>query len=172
MLASGLHVKLPQAKAAEKLDQKPPVVLTFSKDGHVTLDGRDYNPRSDRRRGADARLGDDRTQSIHPARRQGRQLWGRRRPDGCAFCLRMALTCPGDMILTGPAGKTAPATSSDSRPQRLRITRPLPSFPRLLLRQRRKERGHDLRCGRQNSVFPPGRKDRRLPLCRRNCAFR
>ena len=64
MLAAGLHVSLPQAKAAQKLDPKPPVALTFSKDGHVTLDGQEFA--LDKILDAvQARLGDDKTQVIH-----------------------------------------------------------------------------------------------------------
>ena len=64
MLATGLHVNLPQAKAAEKVDPKPPVVLTYTKEGKVSLDGQDYT--LDKILDAvQARLGDDKTQPIH-----------------------------------------------------------------------------------------------------------
>lgn len=64
MLAAGLHVNLPQAKAAEKLNPKPPVVLTYTKEGKINLDGRDYT--LDQILDAvQAKLGDDRTQAIH-----------------------------------------------------------------------------------------------------------
>jgi len=63
MMAAGLPVSLPQAKAAQKLDPKPPVILTFAKDGKISLDDREYTldeivPT------VEARLGDDRTQPI------------------------------------------------------------------------------------------------------------
>jgi biopolymer transport protein ExbD len=64
MLAAGLHVSLPQAKAAEKLDRKPPVVLSLSKAGRVDLDGQDYalDQLID---AVQARLGEDKKQAIH-----------------------------------------------------------------------------------------------------------
>ena len=64
MLAAGLHVSLPQAKAAQRLDPKPPVVLTFSRDGRVTLDGQDY-ALDKIVEAVEARLGDDKTQAIN-----------------------------------------------------------------------------------------------------------
>lgn len=64
MLAVGLHVNLPQASAAAKLDPKPPVVLTYSKDGRIDLDGQDYA--LDQILAAiQAKLGDNKTQPIH-----------------------------------------------------------------------------------------------------------
>ncbi|MCI4677829.1 biopolymer transporter ExbD [Rhodoblastus acidophilus] len=63
MMAAGLHVSLPQAKAAQKLDPKPPVVLNFTKDGKVDLDGQDY-ALDEVVAAVEARLGDNRTQPI------------------------------------------------------------------------------------------------------------
>jgi len=64
MLATGLRVALPQARAAEKLDPKKPVVLTFAKDGHVSLDDRTLNL-DEVADAVRARLGDDLAQPIH-----------------------------------------------------------------------------------------------------------
>lgn len=64
MLTAGLHVNLPKAKAAQKLDPKPPVVLTYTRDGKVELDGESYGVEQIVEV-VQARLGDDRTQPIH-----------------------------------------------------------------------------------------------------------
>jgi biopolymer transport protein ExbD len=64
MMAAGLHVSLPQAKAAQKLDPKPPVVLTITKDGKVNLDGQAY-ALEEIVAAVESRLGDDRTQPVH-----------------------------------------------------------------------------------------------------------
>jgi biopolymer transport protein TolR len=124
MLASGLHVKLPQAKAAEKLDQKPPVVLTFSKDGHVTLDGQDYN--LDQIVDAvQTRLGDDRTQSIHLRADKDASY-------GDVVGLMDVLSSHGLTrlaILTGPASKTAPAASASAAAPADKKTAPVAPAP-------------------------------------------
>jgi biopolymer transport protein TolR len=64
MMAAGLHVNLPQAKAAVTLDPKPPVVLTYTRDGRVNLDGRDYTM-NEIIAAVEAKLGEDRAQPLH-----------------------------------------------------------------------------------------------------------
>jgi biopolymer transport protein ExbD len=64
MMAAGLHVNLPQAKAAAKLDPKPPVVLTYAKDGRVHFEGQDYAP-DQVIAVVVGKLGEDRSQPIH-----------------------------------------------------------------------------------------------------------
>ena len=64
MMAAGLHVNLPQAKAAAKLDPKPTVVLTYQRDGRVELDGQTY-ALAELLPAVEAKLGEDRTQAIH-----------------------------------------------------------------------------------------------------------
>ena len=111
MIAAGLHVSLPQAKAAEKLDQKPPVVLTFSKDARVTLDGQDY--KLDQIVDAvQARLGDDRTQAIHLRADKDASY-------GDVVALMDQLASHGLTrlaVLTGPAAKVDPAKPATPAP--------------------------------------------------------
>jgi biopolymer transport protein ExbD len=109
MLAAGLHVSLPQAKAARKLDPKPPVVLTFSKDGHVTLDGQVFA--LDKIVDAvQARLGDDKTQPIHLRADKDASY-------GDVVALMDLLASRGLSrlaVLTGPVGNAAPAEAAAS----------------------------------------------------------
>ena len=110
MIAAGLHVSLPQAKAAEKLNQKPPVVLTFSKDGRVSLDGQDY-ALDKIIEAVQARLGDDRTQVIH-LRADKEASYG----DVVALMDQLAshgLTRLA--VLTGPAAKVDVATPAPAQ---------------------------------------------------------
>jgi len=103
MLTAGLHVNLPQAKAAQKLDPKPPVVLTYGKDGTVELDGQSY--RVDQiAEAVEAKLGDDRTQPIHLRADRDAAY-------GDVVGLMDVLAAHGLTrlaVLTGPAGKGEP----------------------------------------------------------------
>ena len=64
MLAAGMRVDLPQAKSAQPLNPKEPVIITVRKDGKLFLGQEELSPGQV----ADAvrtRLGDDRERAIH-----------------------------------------------------------------------------------------------------------
>jgi len=108
MLTAGLHVNLPKAKAAQKLDPKPPVSLTVGRDGKIEMDGQSYDL-DGIVEAVEARLGDDRSQPIH-LRADREASYGE------IVGLMDALAAHGLTrlaLLTGPAGKGA-----DSRPPR------------------------------------------------------
>jgi biopolymer transport protein ExbD len=123
MIAAGLHVSLPQAKAAEKLDKKSPVALTFSKDGHVTLDGQEYA--LDKIIDAvQARLGGDKTQAIHLRADKDASY-------GDVVGLMDQLASHGLTrlaVLTGPAAKVDPASPSPPAPDAAKAA-PVASAP-------------------------------------------
>jgi len=107
MLTAGLHVNLPKAKAAQKLDPKPPVVLTYGKDGRVELDGQSYGLEQIVE-AVEAKLGDDRTQPIHLRA-------DRESAYGDVVALMDALAAHGLIrlaLLTGPAGKVVDSSKS------------------------------------------------------------
>ena len=64
MLAAGMRVDLPQAKSAQPLNPKEPVIITVRKDGKLFLGQEELLPGqvADAVR---ARLGDDRERAIH-----------------------------------------------------------------------------------------------------------
>jgi biopolymer transport protein ExbD/biopolymer transport protein TolR len=64
MLAAGMRVDLPQAKSAQPLNPKEPVIITVRKDGKLYLGREELSPGqvADAVR---ARLGDDRERAIH-----------------------------------------------------------------------------------------------------------
>ena len=63
LLAAGVKVELPQAKAAQPLDPKEPVVVTVGKDGRLSLGTEEISP--DRLvEAVEARLGEDRTRVV------------------------------------------------------------------------------------------------------------
>jgi biopolymer transport protein ExbD/biopolymer transport protein TolR len=64
LLAAGMRVELPQAKSAQPLDPKEPVIVTVAKDGKIYL-GHDEIAAVDLPLAIRARLGDDRTRAIH-----------------------------------------------------------------------------------------------------------
>jgi len=112
MMAAGLHVSLPQARAAQKLDPKPPVVLTIARDGKVSLDGEELAP--DRLVAAvEARIGDDKTQPIHL--RADRDV-----SYGDVVIVMDQLASHGLTrlaILTGPPGKAEPPSAAGQGPR-------------------------------------------------------
>ncbi|MCW2276470.1 biopolymer transport protein ExbD [Rhodoblastus acidophilus] len=113
MLTAGLHVNLPKAKAAQKLDPKPPVILTYARDGKVELDGESY----DLAQIVDAvetRLGDDRTQPIHLRADRDSSY-------GDVVALMDALAARGLTrlaLLTGPVGKAADSSKPTGQAER------------------------------------------------------
>jgi biopolymer transport protein ExbD/biopolymer transport protein TolR len=64
LLAKGVKVNLPQASAAQPLNQKDPIVVTVGKDGKISLGADSVTPDSliD---GIRAMMGDDRTRVVH-----------------------------------------------------------------------------------------------------------
>jgi biopolymer transport protein ExbD/biopolymer transport protein TolR len=64
MLAAGMRVDLPQAKSAQPLNPKEPVIITVRKDGKLFLGREELSPEqvADAVR---AQLGDDRERAIH-----------------------------------------------------------------------------------------------------------
>ena len=64
MLAAGMHVNLPQAKTAQPLNPKEPVIITVRKDGKLFL-GQDELPPGQVTDAVRAKLGDDRDRAIH-----------------------------------------------------------------------------------------------------------
>ena len=64
LLATGVKVQLPQAKAAQPLNPKEPVVVTVGKDGKVSL-GPDEVPVDLLASAVRGKLGDDVTQVVH-----------------------------------------------------------------------------------------------------------
>ena len=64
LLATGVKVDLPQAKAAKPLDPKAPVVVAVGSDGHIAL-GADQIDRADLVARVKLKLGDDLSQVIH-----------------------------------------------------------------------------------------------------------
>ena len=112
MMAAGLHVSLPQARAAQKLDPKPPVVLTIARDGKVSLDGEELSP--DRLVAAvEARIGDDKTQPVHL--RADRDV-----SYGDVVIVMDQLASHGLTrlaILTGPPGKEEPPSAAGQGPR-------------------------------------------------------
>jgi biopolymer transport protein TolR len=64
LLAAGMRVDLPQAKSAQPLDPKEPVIVTVAKDGKIYL-GQDAVTVDELPGAVRARLGDDRTRAIH-----------------------------------------------------------------------------------------------------------
>jgi biopolymer transport protein ExbD/biopolymer transport protein TolR len=64
LLATGVKVDLPQAKAAKPLDPKAPVVVAIDRDGHVAL-GAEQVDRADLVARVKLKLGDDLSQIVH-----------------------------------------------------------------------------------------------------------
>ncbi len=64
MLAAGMRVDLPQAKTAQPLNPKEPVIITVRKDGKLFL-GQDELPPGQVAYAVRAKLGDDRERAIH-----------------------------------------------------------------------------------------------------------
>jgi biopolymer transport protein ExbD/biopolymer transport protein TolR len=63
LLAAGVKVELPQAKAAQPLDPKEPVVVTVGKDGRLSLGTEEISP--DRLvEAVEGRLGEDRARVV------------------------------------------------------------------------------------------------------------
>ena len=64
LLAKGVKVNLPQAKATAPLNQKDPIVVTVSKDGKISLGTDEVSPDAliD---GARAKMGDDASRVVH-----------------------------------------------------------------------------------------------------------
>jgi biopolymer transport protein TolR len=64
LLAKGVKVNLPQAKAAQPLNQKDPIVVTVGKDGKISLGADSVTPDTliD---GIHAAMGDDLTRVVH-----------------------------------------------------------------------------------------------------------
>ncbi len=64
LLAKGVKVNLPQAKAAQPLNQKDPIVVTVGKEGKISLGTEEMTP--DRLiDGIHAAMGDDLTRVVH-----------------------------------------------------------------------------------------------------------
>ncbi|WP_363350253.1 biopolymer transporter ExbD [Methylocystis echinoides] len=64
LLAKGVKVNLPQASAAQPINQKDPIVVTVGKDGKVSL-GADPVSEDALIDGINAMMGDDRTRVVH-----------------------------------------------------------------------------------------------------------
>jgi biopolymer transport protein ExbD/biopolymer transport protein TolR len=64
MLAAGMRVDLPQAKSAQPVDPKEPVIITVQKDGKLFL-GRDEVAPGQVAAAVRAKLGADRDRAIH-----------------------------------------------------------------------------------------------------------
>jgi biopolymer transport protein TolR len=64
MLAAGMRVDLPQAKSAQPVDPKEPVIITVQKDGKLFL-GRDEIAAGQVAQTLRAKLGADRDRAIH-----------------------------------------------------------------------------------------------------------
>jgi biopolymer transport protein ExbD/biopolymer transport protein TolR len=64
LLATGVKVDLPQAKAAKPLDPKQPVVVAIDRDGHVAL-GAEQVERADLAARVKLALGDDLARVVH-----------------------------------------------------------------------------------------------------------
>ncbi len=64
LLATGVKVDLPQAKAAKPLDPKEPVVVAIDRDGHVAL-GAEQVERADLVARVKLALGDDLGRTVH-----------------------------------------------------------------------------------------------------------
>jgi biopolymer transport protein ExbD len=64
MLAAGVKVNLPQAKAAQPLNPKEPIVITVTKDGRLNL-GADAMTREGLVAAIEAKIGNDPTHLIH-----------------------------------------------------------------------------------------------------------
>jgi biopolymer transport protein ExbD/biopolymer transport protein TolR len=64
LLATGVKVQLPQARAAQPLNPKEPVVITVGKDGKVSL-GPDEVPADGLVDAVKAKLGDDASRVVH-----------------------------------------------------------------------------------------------------------
>jgi biopolymer transport protein ExbD/biopolymer transport protein TolR len=64
LLATGVKVDLPQAKAAKPLDPKAPVVVAIDRDGHIAL-GAEQIDRADLLARVKLKLGDDLSQVVH-----------------------------------------------------------------------------------------------------------
>ncbi|MGA8172561.1 MAG: biopolymer transporter ExbD, partial [Methylocystis sp.] len=64
LLAKGVKVNLPQAKAAQQLNQKDPIVVTIGKDGKVSL-GSDTTTLDALVDGVRTLMGDDLTRVVH-----------------------------------------------------------------------------------------------------------
>ena len=63
LLAAGVKVELPQAKAVQPLDPKDPIVVTVGKDGRLSLGTEEIS--ADRLvEAVEGRLGDDRTRVV------------------------------------------------------------------------------------------------------------
>jgi biopolymer transport protein ExbD/biopolymer transport protein TolR len=64
LLAAGMRVDLPQARSAQPLDPKEPVIVTVAKDGKIYL-GQDPISVEELPRAVRARLAGDQTRAIH-----------------------------------------------------------------------------------------------------------
>ena len=109
MMAAGLHVNLPQAKAAAKLDPKPPVVLTYKREGAIHFDGQDYALAA-LLPAVEAKLGDDRARPIHLRADRDASY-------GDVVALMDLLASHGLTrlaVLTGPTGPEAPKPAAES----------------------------------------------------------
>jgi biopolymer transport protein TolR len=64
MLASGMRVDLPQAKTAQPLDPKEPIIITVTRDGKAFVGGDEVAP-AELAQAVRAKLGNDRDRMIH-----------------------------------------------------------------------------------------------------------
>ena len=64
MLASGMRVDLPQAKTAQPLDPKEPIIITVTRDGKAFVGSDEVAP-AELAQAVRARLGNDRDRMIH-----------------------------------------------------------------------------------------------------------
>ena len=90
LLAKGVKVNLPQAKAAQPLNQKDPIIVTVGKEGKISLGNESVTPDTpvDEIRAA---MGDDLTRVVH-VRGDRIGLWRSCRGHGEAWRRRVSRT--------------------------------------------------------------------------------
>ncbi|MGD0642891.1 MAG: biopolymer transporter ExbD [Roseiarcus sp.] len=112
LLAAGVKVDLPQAKAAQPLDPKEPVVVTVGKDGKLSLGPDEIAP--DRLiEAVQAKLGEDRAAIVH-LRGDKDAAYG----DVVAIMDRLATNGITHIaIVTGPkSADKAPESAAEAKP--------------------------------------------------------
>jgi biopolymer transport protein ExbD/biopolymer transport protein TolR len=112
LLAAGVKVELPQARATQPLDPKEPIVVTVGKDGRLSLGTEEISP--DRLvEAVESRLGEDRTRVVR-LRGDKDAAYG----DVVAVMDRLATHGVTHIaIVTGPKGRdAAPESKAEAEP--------------------------------------------------------
>ena len=118
LLAKGVKVNLPQAKAAQPLNQKDPIIVTIGKDGKISL-GSDATTIEALVNGVRTLMGDDLTRVVH-VRGDNNAVYG----EVVKVMDRLASNGITHIaIMTNPASRPTPQDRSRRRPPPRRLRR-------------------------------------------------